>query len=124
MATDTPVPPGIAREKRTVEAMVRIYCAEHGHEAAGGGLCESCGTLLAYSHQRLDRCPYGDDKPSCKECPIHCYRRTEREAMKQVMREAGPLMLWRHPWLAIAHLWKDTFRKAPGKGRKAGAGQA
>jgi hypothetical protein len=73
--------------------------------------------LLAYSHQRLDRCPYGDEKPSCKACPIHCYRPSEREAMRQVMREAGPRMLWRHPWLAIVHLWKDRFTKAPQKKR-------
>jgi len=129
------VPPAIAREKKTVEAMVRIYCAEHharGDTALAQGpspvradarLCESCRTLLAYSHQRLDRCPYGDAKPSCKACPIHCYRPAERESMRQVMREAGPRMLWRHPWLAIVHLWKDRFRKAPKTGRKQEAGR-
>ena len=113
------VPPGIAREKETVEAMMRIYCAEHHSTddtvVSRGSLCSSCQTLLAYSHQRLDRCPYGDAKPSCKVCPIHCYRPVEREAMRQVMRDAGPRMLWRHPWLAVVHLWKDRFRKAPQK---------
>jgi hypothetical protein len=115
-----PTPPGIAREKKTVEAMVRIYCADHAHVTTGaiavsadGCLCESCRTLLTYSHHRLDRCPYGDEKPSCKACPIHCYRPAERESMRQVMREAGPRMLWRHPWLAIVHLWKDAFGKEP-----------
>jgi hypothetical protein len=111
-------PPGIAREKKTVEAMVRLYCAEHVHDPAAAGLCETCNRLLAYSHQRLDRCPYGDDKPSCKVCPTHCYRPAERESMRQVMREAGPRMLWRHPWLAIAHLWRERFKKAPATGRR------
>lgn len=118
--------PAIAREKKTVEAMVRLYCAEHHQaaasraEAVADDLCESCRTLLTYSHQRLDRCPYGDDKPSCKACPIHCYRPAERESMRLVMREAGPRMLWRHPWRAVVHLWKDHFRKAPRKGERRG----
>lgn len=98
--------------------MVRIYCAEHRHEAPDGCTCATCRDLLAYAHQRLDRCPYGDDKPSCKACPIHCYQPARREEMRQVMREAGPRMLWRHPWLAIVHLWKDHFKKAPARTRR------
>jgi hypothetical protein len=103
--------------------MVRIYCADHRHGAPEGCLCRTCQELLAYSHQRLDRCPYGDAKPTCKECPVHCYQPARREEMRVVMREAGPKMLWRHPWLAVVHLWKDHFRKAPGRPRRAAAGR-
>ena len=113
MPPSAATPPAIAREKETVEAMVRLYCADHRHEAPPGGLCDACRELLAYSHQRPDRCPYGESKPSCKECPIHCYQPARREQMREVMREAGPRMLFRHPWLAVVHLWKDRFRKAP-----------
>jgi len=118
-----PVPRAIALEKQTVEAMVRIYCADHvatdgTPDLRHDGLCEGCRALLAYSHERLDRCPYGEAKPSCKACPIHCYRPAERQAMRQVMREAGPRMLWRHPWLAVVHLWKDRFGKTPPRKRK------
>lgn len=109
------VPRAIATEKKTVAAMVRIYCAEHHPDARG--VCTECGTLLAYSHARLDGCPYGADKPTCKACPIHCYKPAQRESMRTVMRFAGPRMLWRHPWLAIVHLWKERFRKAPRRGR-------
>jgi len=91
--------------------MVRLYCAEQ-HRSAGG-LCESCEALLDYSHQRLDRCPYGEHKPACNQCPIHCYQPARREAMRDVMRLAGPRMLLRHPWLAIVHLWKERTRKVP-----------
>jgi hypothetical protein len=97
--------------------MVGIYCRDHQHDGSGADACQSCQELLAYSHQRLDRCPYGDDKPSCKACPIHCYQPARREQMREVMRESGPTMLWRHPWLAIAHMWKDHFRKAPPRKR-------
>jgi hypothetical protein len=92
--------------------MVRLYCADH-HGLPGGRLCPACEDLLTYSHDRLDCCPYGDEKPSCKVCPVHCYRPEPRERMRQVMRYAGPKMLWRHPWLAIAHLWQEWRRPNP-----------
>ena len=110
------VPRAIATEKNTVAAMVRIYCAEH-HDGADS-LCASCAALQRYSHARLDACPYGADKPTCKACPIHCYRPAEREAMRDVMRFAGPRMMLRHPWLSIVHLWKERFRQAPRRPRR------
>jgi hypothetical protein len=110
-AQRTRTPRSIAVEKKTVAAMVRLYCADH-HEPARGALCDECRWLLAYSHDRLDRCPYGGDKPSCKQCPVHCYLPDPREAMRQVMRYAGPKMLFRHPWLAVVHLWKDRARRS------------
>lgn len=105
------IPHTIVIEKKTVSAMMKIYCARHhdGHDE----LCGTCATLLTYSHARLDACPYGADKPTCKACPIHCYRPAERAAMQTMMRFAGPRMLFRHPWLSIVHLWKERFRKAP-----------
>lgn len=111
-----PTPRTIAIEQKTVAAMVRIYCAEHHPDSRG--VCTTCGALLAYAHARLDACPYGADKPTCKTCPIHCYKPEPREAMRAIMRSAGPRMLWRHPWLAIVHLWKERFRKAPRRRRR------
>lgn len=105
----TPGP--IATEKKTVSAMLRIYCA--AHHGAGDPICPTCAALQRYSHARLDGCPYGADKPACIACPIHCYRPAERDAMRQVMRFAGPKMIWRHPWLAVAHLWKERFHRTP-----------
>lgn len=109
----------IDREKRTVQAMVAIYCADH-HGQRPGGPCDACRELLDYSHDRLDRCPYGEEKPSCKACPIHCYKPDPRERMREVMRYAGPRMLWRHPWLALAHLWQERARRDPGKPKRRG----
>lgn len=107
------VPRTIATEKQTVAAMVRIYCAEH-HDG-DGALCPTCAALERYSHARLDACPYGAGKPTCRECPIHCYKPAEREAMREVMRCAGPRMMLRHPWLTIVHLWKERVRREPRK---------
>ena len=103
----------IAREKKTVQAMVEIYCADH--HASGGTLCQGCRELLDYACDRLDRCPYCEDKPTCKDCQVHCYRPEPREAIGVVMRYAGPRMLRRHPWLAIVHLWKERVRRKAGR---------
>jgi hypothetical protein len=85
--------------------MLRIYCTDM--HRARGALCGDCADLAAYADARLGKCPYGDDKPSCKQCPIHCYRPDRRVTIQEVMRYAGPKMLFRHPWLAITHLWLD-----------------
>jgi len=76
-------------------------------------LCEQCDSLLKYAYQRLDRCPYQADKPTCANCPVHCYRKGEREMVREVMRYAGPRMLFRHPLLAFSHIL-DGFRKRSG----------
>ena len=92
----------IEREKKTIEAMVTLYCRDH-HRAESVP-CETCADLLAYAHRRLDRCPWGEDKPTCLKCPVHCYESAMREQVRRVMRYAGPRMLLHHPILAIAHL--------------------
>lgn len=66
---------------------------------------------------RLDRCPFGEEKPTCAACPIHCYKADRRQRIRKVMRYAGPRMLWHHPWSALLHLW-DARRAAAQPGRK------
>src|SRR5574341_377119 len=100
----------IARERRTMAAMIALYCRDHHGGAAE--LCQQCAALDAYARQRLDRCVFGASKPTCANCPIHCYKRDMREAVRVVMRYAGPRMLLRHPILAIAHVM-DGKRTAP-----------
>lgn len=91
----------VAREKRTIRAMLRIYCRrQHGSTA----LCAECAALLDYACCRLDRCPFGESKPTCVNCPIHCYRPEMRAKVKDVMRFAGPRMIFRHPLLALLHM--------------------
>ena len=68
-------------------------------------LCPQCQQLLTYAHQRLERCKFGEDKPSCTRCPVHCYKPAMREQIRQVMRYSGPRMLLHDPIMAIRHLW-------------------
>ena len=100
-----------ARELKTIEAMVRLYCRGHGH-ARSGALCEECSGLFDYASRRLRRCVFGDAKPTCAKCVVHCYTATMRERVREVMRWAGPRMLWRHPILAMRHLL-DERRAVP-----------
>jgi len=95
--------------------MVAIYCRDH-HQCRGE-LCESCAGLFSYAMARLDHCPYGADKPTCKVCPVHCYKKDVREQMRQVMRYAGPRMLFSHPVLAIRHLL-DERKPVPAARRR------
>jgi hypothetical protein len=101
----------LGKEARTVEAMVRIWCADrHG----GTALCEECAALLEYTSTRVSRCPHGEHKPACKDCAIHCFREPQRGDMQQVMRYAGPRMAKKHPLMALQHLyvrWKAKKRK-------------
>ena len=94
----------IAREKKTISSMSALYqrrCPEARDDT------EHYQALNAYADKRLDRCVFGEEKPACKQCPVHCYQPAKREEMKQIMRWAGPRMLWRHPILTIRHLIDD-----------------
>ena len=100
-----------ARALKTIETMVRMYCRGHRHEGRAP-LCSDCGALFEYATRRLQRCVFGDAKPTCANCVVHCYRADMREQMRVVMRWAGPRMMLRHPIMGIAHLI-DERRPVP-----------
>jgi hypothetical protein len=104
-----------ARELKTIAAMVRLYC--RGHHHAGAPLCPECASLMQYATRRLERCVFGDAKPTCANCAVHCYSADMRERVRVVMRWAGPRMLLRHPVLAIRHLL-DGHQPVPTLPRK------
>jgi hypothetical protein len=98
------------REWKTMEAMIKIHCRDH--HGSSTTLCAECQGLLEYANVRLERCRFGAEKPTCANCPVHCYQKTRREQVKVVMRYAGPRMMWEHPLMSLRH-WLDGFRKAP-----------
>ncbi|SHI02106.1 nitrous oxide-stimulated promoter family protein [Ferrimonas marina] len=105
----------LAREHDTLGKMMAIYCrSQCGSAPRKQGLCSQCQALLDYAETKLDRCPYGDQKPTCAKCPIHCYKPEPREQVRAAMRFAGPRMLLRHPIAAIRHLIDDR-REVPKK---------
>jgi len=108
----------LRREWRTLEAMIALSCRGRNHARQRGGrgaLCPACSELRCYAEQRLLRCPFGAEKPTCNNCLVHCYRPEMRERVREVMRFAGPRMLLRHPVLALLHLVVDERRPAPAR---------
>lgn len=82
--------------------MIGLWCrAQHKTEET---LCTDCEALLAYAGTRLDKCPYGERKPACSRCPVHCYKPVMRERIREVMRYAGPRLYRNHPLLTVYHL--------------------
>lgn len=103
-------PTRMLRETKTIDCMFDIYCQDTHHRTTG--LCDSCQVLKDYAHLRLEKCPYQEKKATCAHCPTHCYKKSMRESIREVMRYAGPRMLFKHPLLAILHLL-DGMRKPP-----------
>ena len=96
----------IDSEKKRVGMMVRLYCRRY---EGNKQLCQECSELLSYAEERLDRCKFGCGKPTCKKCPVHCYKPEMRERVRKVMRWAGPRMMLYHPIEAIRHLIREKF---------------
>jgi hypothetical protein len=108
-------------ERRMINAMIALYCREQ--HAGGRELCPDCVGLAMYANQRLDKCPYPEaEKPTCAQCPIHCYKPVCREQIRVVMRYAGPRMLTRRPVLAVRHLLHGR-RPIPERPRRRPEGQ-
>lgn len=89
-------------ERRTIEAMIDIYCRDR-HGSKKRQRCAACAEVLAYAAGRLDRCLFPDTKPTCATCPVHCYKPAMRTMVKEIMRYAGPRMAYRRPCLALRH---------------------
>jgi hypothetical protein len=105
----------ITREKKTVEAMIGIFCK--GHHERSDGLCPACHELLNYALSRLDKCTFAEKKPACSKCTVHCYIPVMRGKVKAVMRYSGPRIIYSHPILAIYHI-VDKRKKPPEKKKK------
>jgi hypothetical protein len=93
----------LEREIKTVNAMIGMYCRDR-HGRGRGERCHECRDLRSYAEKRARQCPFGEEKPVCSQCPIHCYRPQMRKRITEVMRYAGPRMMLRHPLLALHHL--------------------
>lgn len=96
-------------EKNVVKKMITLYC--NSYHNTKDDLCDSCSELNTYAIARLERCPFGDKKPTCGSCPIHCYKPEKRAQIKKVMKFAGPRMLLVSPIYTVLHFYKEYKRK-------------
>ena len=93
--------PLMNRERKTIEAMIRLYC--HKKLKQGKSMCDNCSDLFVYAMNRLSKCPYQETKSTYAKYTIRCYKEPMRTKIKTVMRYSGPRMLGSHPILAVKH---------------------
>lgn len=96
-------------EIKTLETMIKIYCQQK-HGAKCNELCPQCTNLLSYAKKRIDNCVYGDQKPVCSKCKVHCYKSDMRESIKEVMKYSGPRMLGKSPLLSLRYFYRKLFK--------------
>ena len=90
--------------------MILIYCNKNHSKTKT--LCKDCLKLSLYAEKRLFNCPYGENKPTCENCDIHCYKPNVREKIKKVMKYSGPHMAYKHPIMSIFHLLRNMNIKS------------
>jgi hypothetical protein len=110
--------PRIKREKKTVDAMIRLYCRKH-HGTHGDELCPECTELHEYAMLRLSKCPFQENKSTCGKCLVHCYKPDMKVKIAKVMRYSGPRMLLHHPLLALHHVFDGRKKPEPLKKKSA-----
>jgi hypothetical protein len=103
--------PRVIREKITMEKMIALYC-QHEHHLESGQICSECRELTRYALERLERCPFQQNKSICAKCTIHCYKPQMRLKIRHLMALVGPRMLLHYPVLTIRH-FIDGLRPAP-----------
>ena len=96
------------KEKRVIQEMITLYCRKQHHELQ---LCKECNSLLQYAKQRIDCCPFIESKTFCSNCRVHCYRKEQREQIRQIMRYSGPRMLLHRPVMVLQHMWLSRKEK-------------
>ena len=104
--------PYIAKDVETIRIMTEIFC--HAHHDTKEGMCPECEDFYLYAVKRLACCPFGEKKPVCGSCKIHCFGKGYKEKAKEIMAFSGPRLILKHPYLSFRHL-VAFFRTAPDK---------
>jgi len=94
----------LERENKTIKTMIKLYCKKF--HTPKFEFCQDCADLFNYAEKRLKNCRFGEDKPICEKCPIHCYKSDMRTKIRKIMRYSGPRMIYTHPIMGFRHLFK------------------
>lgn len=94
----------IEEEKRIVKMMIEMYQNHLRKKKNSEEKAIDFDELLKYAYTRLDQCKFGEQKPLCKRCPIHCYHPEMKKKIQKVMRYSGPRMIFCYPLITIKHL--------------------
>ncbi|NLE84739.1 MAG: nitrous oxide-stimulated promoter family protein [Chloroflexi bacterium] len=109
----------LQQEQATLEQIIGLYC--HTRHRTKGSLCVECQELLDYARERVSHCQFLPDKPVCARCPVHCYKRSYREKVREMMRFAGPRLIFKDPIAVVRHfrlnLRQDSEQVAKARAR-------
>ena len=84
---------GQEKDNKVLAAFIGCYCRGR-HQSRKGELCQECRELSRYAMAKRQKCPLAP-KPACKHCPVHCYGKAQREAIRAVMSYSGRRLLLR-----------------------------
>ena len=101
-----------AHEITMISEMIELYCRKKHHHKT---LCPACQSLKEYAIQRTSLCPFMETKTFCSACRVHCYKSEYRTQIKEVMRFAGPRLIFKHPILVLKHGWVTLSSKLKGR---------
>ena len=82
----------IDQEKELISIMIKIY--EDGNKV-------DLSDLKNYAFKRIEFCPRKEEKTFCSSCPIHCYQKTYRQQIREVMKYSGKRIIFKHPMVAV-----------------------
>lgn len=80
------------------------------HDIEKNKLCTDCLYLFNYAKQRIEKCIYGDKKPVCSKCKVHCYKPEMRNKIKEVMQYSCPRMIVKSPILSLRYIYRKIFK--------------
>jgi hypothetical protein len=103
-------PHKVQQDLTILTKMLGLFC-QAKHPSQTQELCTDCAKLLKYAQKRLTYCRFGDNKPMCARCPIHCYHKDYRTQIRVVMRYSGPRMIVHYPRLCLQHYMGDLWAK-------------
>lgn len=106
----------IEKDLKVIGRFTEVWCIGHRHldrqpvSIPGGSvvlqLCPECAEFFAYALQKRQNCPLEAEKPSCKQCRIHCYAAEQRAKVKQIMAWSGRRMILRG---RLDYIWHYFF---------------
>ncbi len=105
----------LKNEAKTVYFMIQLHCRKNHHSTAN--FCANCDQLLNYALLKLGKCPLRFNKPTCKLCPVHCYKKALKQEIKKVMVYSRPRLIFHKPLLALKYLIKSNYWKIMIKGK-------
>ena len=109
-----------SQQKKDIKLLgkfVEVYCstkhrdAETGRISLPSGLgerdaCQECRSFLEYAIAKRLKCPLEAEKPTCKNCRIHCYDPPRREKIREIMAYSGRKLMMKG---RLDYLWHYFF---------------